>query len=101
METTFREYKMQHPVSDALLAEARRVTEEKIRLFELREVRKACGLTQTELSERLGIGQKRISAVENGKLDSLKIDTLRRYIAGLGGTLELFAHLPQGDIRLS
>lgn len=101
MGTTFREYKKAHPVDDALMEEARKATNEKIRLFELREVRKACGLTQTELATCLGIGQKRISAVENGKLDNLKIDTLRRYIAGLGGTLEISAHLPQGDIRLS
>ncbi len=79
---------------------ARRPTK-RFGFFELREVRKACGLTQTELAACLGIGQKRISAVENGKLDNLKIDTLRRYIAGLGGTLEISAHLPQGDIRLS
>ena len=48
----------------------------------------------------MGVSQKRISDIENGRLDLLKIDTLRRYIAALGGTLEISAHLPSGTVRL-
>ena len=59
MGTTFREYKKAHPVDDALMEEARKATDEKIRLFELREVRKACGLTQTELATCLGAAHRK------------------------------------------
>lgn len=73
------------PVSDEAMDAARAATEEKIRAYELREARKACGLTQEQVSERMGVGQKRVSAVETGKIDTLKVDTLRRYVAALGG----------------
>ena len=57
-------------------------------------------MTQQELSEHMGVGQKRISALENGHFEMLKIDTLKRYIAGLGGTLEITANLPGKRIRM-
>ena len=52
------------------------------RLFELRKER---GLSQTELAERLGVTQKRISAIE--RAEDLNLSTLERYVAALGGRL--------------
>ena len=97
---SYRAYRAEHPVSESSMEIARAATDKKIRAYELRQARKACHLTQEQLSARMGVGQKRISALENGKLDSLKIDTLRRYVAGLGGTLEIAAKLPGGTVRL-
>lgn len=85
MGTSYREFRQMRPVSDEAMDAARAATEEKIRAYELREARKACGLTQEQVSERMGVGQKRVSAVETGKIDTLKVDTLRRYVAALGG----------------
>lgn len=101
MGTSYREFRQMHPVSDEAMDAARAATEEKIRAYELREARKACGLTQEQVSEHMGVGQKRVSAVETGKIDTLKVDTLRRYVAALGGTLCITAELPQGAVRLS
>lgn len=52
------------------------------RLFELRKER---GLSQTELAERLGVTQKRISAIE--RAEDLNLSTLERYVEALGGRL--------------
>ncbi|WP_294440911.1 helix-turn-helix domain-containing protein [uncultured Slackia sp.] len=97
---TYLEFREQHPVSDTLMEEARKTTEETIRTYELKEARKKRHMTQEELSRKMGIGQKRVSALENGKIDVLKIDTLRRYVEGLGGTLEITAQFPERQIRL-
>ncbi len=65
----------------------------------LAEVRKAVGLTQADLAATLGIKQPTLSRLESQ--DDMQISTLRRLIQALGGELEIIAHLPGGDIRLS
>lgn len=56
----------------------------------LHELRKAQGLTQAEVAERLGVTQKRVSAIE--RAEDLNLSTLQRYVAALGGRL-------QADVR--
>ena len=58
-------------------------------------------MTQREIAAKMGVSQKRVSDLENGNLDVVQVDTLRRYVAGLGGTLEINAKLPQGTIQLA
>jgi len=65
----------------------------------LAEIRKQVGLTQKELAATLKIKQPSLSKIESQ--DDMKIGTLIRSIEALGGELELIAHLPGGDIRLS
>ena len=65
----------------------------------LSEIRQAVGLTQTDLANELGISQPALSQLENQ--DDMQISTLKRIIAALGGTLEIVAHLPHGDIRIN
>lgn len=65
----------------------------------LTEIRKHVGLTQRELAAALKIKQPSLSKIESQ--DDMKIGTLIRIIEALGGELELIAHLPGGDIRLS
>lgn len=65
----------------------------------LAEVRKAVGFTQADLAAALGIKQPTLSRLESQ--DDMQISTLRRLIQALGGELEIIAHLPGGDIRLS
>jgi len=61
------------------------------------QIRKHSGLTQEELSQRLGITQPRLSSVEGA--DDMYVDTLKKIIAELGG--EVVIHMPDGDIVLS
>jgi DNA-binding XRE family transcriptional regulator len=65
----------------------------------LAEIRKHVGLTQEELAANLGIRQPSLSKLEGQ--DDMQISTLRRLIEALGGQLEIIAHLPRGDIRIS
>ncbi|MDZ7698542.1 MAG: helix-turn-helix transcriptional regulator [Deltaproteobacteria bacterium] len=65
----------------------------------LAEIRKQMGLTQEQLAKALNIKQPTLSKIENQ--DDMQIGTLSRIIEALGGELELIAHLPGGDVRLS
>lgn len=53
----------------------------------LRELRRACGETQTELAAKLHMTQAEISRLE-GRPD-IFLSTLRRYVEGLGGSLDV------------
>ena len=64
---------------------------------QLADIRKQLGLTQIELAQATGLSQARISQIENGKVTSL--DTLRAYVAGLGGHLDIVARI--GNIQLN
>lgn len=63
------------------------------------EIRKEVGLTQEELAEKLGVKQPSLSKLE--AQDDMQISTLQRLVQALGGQLELIAHMPGGDIRIS
>jgi DNA-binding XRE family transcriptional regulator len=64
---------------------------------QLAEIRKQLGLTQTQLAEAAGLSQARISQIENGSATSL--ETLRAYVAGLGGHLDIVARI--GNVHLN
>jgi transcriptional regulator with XRE-family HTH domain len=64
---------------------------------QLAEIRKQLGMTQTQLAEAAGVSQARISQIENGEVTSL--ETLRAYVVGLGGHLDIVARI--GNIQLN
>jgi len=61
------------------------------------EMRKHSGMTQTELADRLGIGQSTISQIESA--DDMHLATLKKIVGELGG--EVVIHMPNGDIPLT
>ncbi len=65
----------------------------------LAEIRRQTGVTQEELAESLGIKQPSLSKLESQS--DMQISTLQRVIEALGGNLELIAHLPAGQVRIS
>jgi len=65
----------------------------------LSELRKEMGLTQAQLAENLGIKQPTLSKLESGT--DMQISTLRRIITALGGSMEIIAHMPGADIKIS
>ncbi|GIG63287.1 transcriptional regulator [Longispora fulva] len=73
------------------LVEKRRVLEERIRAFKLTELRKRADMTQVEVAEVMGVKQPWISKIESGDLDHVELETLRSYIAALGGRLKVVA----------
>jgi DNA-binding XRE family transcriptional regulator len=64
---------------------------------QLAEIRKQLGMTQTQLAEAAGLSQARISQIENGEITSL--ETLRAYVTGLGGHLDVVARI--GNVHLN
>lgn len=61
-------------------------------LATLKDLRLAAQKTQEELAATLGVGQDAISRLE--KRSDMLLSTLRHYVEGMGGTLELVARLP-------
>ena len=81
------------------LARAKAKAKEMMAEMLLAEIRKEAGFTQEDLAETLGVKQPSLSKLESQ--DDMQISTLRRLIQALGGQLELIAHMPGGDIRIS
>ncbi|SNT72020.1 Helix-turn-helix domain-containing protein [Amphiplicatus metriothermophilus] len=66
----------------------------------LQDLRKAMGLTQTRMAQRLGVGQDTVSRIER-RADML-LSTLGEYVKGMGGELSLIAEFPgRPPVRLA
>jgi len=61
-------------------------------LASLKDLRQAVEKTQVDLAEALGVGQDTISRLE--QRSDMLLSTLRRYVEGMGGKLELVAQFP-------
>jgi transcriptional regulator with XRE-family HTH domain len=70
----------------------KRVVELEIALHELRERR---GVTQEQVAAHLGTSRPNVSRIE--REDDVRVSTLQRYVAALGGELELVARFPDGE----
>lgn len=81
------------------LARAKAKAKEMMAEMLLAEIRKEAGFTQEDLAATLGVKQPSLSKLESQ--DDMQISTLQRLIQALGGQLELIAHMPGGDIRIS
>jgi DNA-binding XRE family transcriptional regulator len=81
------------------LARAKTRAKEVMAEMLLAEIRKEAGLTQQDIAKTIGIQQPSLSKLESQ--DDMQISTLQRLIHALGGQLELIAHMPGGDIRIS
>jgi DNA-binding XRE family transcriptional regulator len=57
--------------------------------FQLVEARQQAKLTQAEMAKRIGVSQAQVARIEKSGYDSYTLNTLRRYIAALGGQFEL------------
>lgn len=62
---------------------------DQIRAYRLRELREEAGLTQQELADRIGVGQRQVSKIENGDLENTKLSTIRGYLEAIGGSMAL------------
>jgi len=97
MARNFRELENKMPVESR--ARVKRRAREMMTEMLLSELRKSAGITQEELASSLGIKQPTLSRMESQ--NDMQLSTLRRLIESLGGELEIIAHLPDGDVRLS
>ena len=65
----------------------------------LHELRKAIGTSQEELAEKLQVLQPAIAKLE--RRSDIRISSLRKLIEAMGGSLEIKAHFPQGDVTIT
>lgn len=65
----------------------------------LTDLRQARRLTQEDIAGTLGNRQAAVSKIE--RRADMHVSTLRRYVEALGGELEIIAHFPEGDVRIS
>lgn len=62
----------------------------------LERLRKGAAMTQVELASAASMTQAEISRLERrDTLEGVRIETLRRYVEGLGGSLELVVRFPK------
>lgn len=66
----------------------------------LKEIRRLRGLTQTQVAERSGLTQNKVSVLENESGDRY-ISTLRKLIEAMDGKLELVAVFPNRRVVIS
>ena len=97
MRRKFREY------YDALPVDRRARIEAEVDRFEaemrLRELRNARDLSQADVAQSLDTDQGNVSRLEQQA--DMYVSTLRRYLEALGGTLEIVAHFPARDVRIT
>lgn len=62
----------------------------------LAEIRRARGLTQQQVADRMGVTKGRVSQIERGRISGQ--DVLTRYAAALGGRLHQAIYFDDGDI---
>jgi len=96
--TTLDELHQRRPVNRGRVEEHKQRMLAQVRASRLRELREATGLTQAQLAERIGVGQRQVSKIEHGDLDNAKIGTIRRYLEAVGGDLSI--EYVRGDSRI-
>ena len=87
--TTLEELQQRRPVDRERVEQHKQRMLAEVRANRLRELREQAGLTQAELAERIGVGQRQVSKIEHGDLDNAKIGTIRRYLEAVGGDLSI------------
>jgi predicted XRE-type DNA-binding protein len=85
-------------IDEAKVAEHRERIRAAQRAYRLAEIRRARGLTQTEVAAEMHVSQRRVSAVEHGQLGRAQLGTVASYVEALGGRVEIVADF--GDERL-
>ncbi len=85
---TWQEIKAKKFSSDQL-QQIDNAVEQELLEMDLRALREAAGLTQEEMAQRVAITQSQLSKLE--RREDHRISTVRRYVAALGGELEIVA----------
>lgn len=98
MAKTLKDFVAEHPVDRARVEVYKERMLAEVRAYRLRELREQAGLTQVQLAERIGVGQRQVSKIEQGDLDSAKVGTIRSYLEAVGGELSL--EYVMGDQRM-
>jgi transcriptional regulator with XRE-family HTH domain len=96
MARNFRELQAKMSAESRARSEAR--AQVMLKELPLAELREAQHLTQAELAKRLHIGQEAVSKLEHRT--DMYLSTLSDFVRAAGGSLELTARFPSGDVHL-
>jgi transcriptional regulator with XRE-family HTH domain len=72
---------------------------ELIKEMPLRELRQALSFSQEDIATILEINQSSVSKIE--RETDMYISTLRRFVQAMGGSLELVAKFPEGEVKIN
>lgn len=89
MAMNYEELAAKYPVDREVVDAHKERMLTEVRSYRLRELREQAGLTQAQLAQRLGVGQRQVSKIEHGDLDSTTIRTIRGYLEAVGGGLSI------------
>ena len=89
---------LQKKISVERRARVEEQVREAIQQMALDELRTAREFTQAELSQVLKVDQGSISKLE--RRTDMYIGTLRRYIEAMGGSLQIRAVFPDGEVQI-
>jgi DNA-binding XRE family transcriptional regulator len=97
---SWREIRKQIPIDDEQSALYDRIVEAEVRLgaMDLGALRRTRGVSQSTVADGLDVSQPNISRIEQE--DDVRLSTLSRYIAAIGGRLEVTAVFPDGRVDL-
>jgi transcriptional regulator with XRE-family HTH domain len=93
--TSADELRRRRPPNRERVEAIKRTVELEIALRDLRERR---GVTQEQVAGQLGTSRPNVSRIESE--DDVRVSTLQRYVAALGGELELVARFPDGQSEI-
>jgi transcriptional regulator with XRE-family HTH domain len=89
------------PLNSVRVDELVEKLEAEIRAYRLKELRKELNITQVELAQQLHVSQNRISRIEHGDIEKSQVDTLRKYVEAVGGTLTLEVQVGDRKFQLA
>ncbi len=97
MARNFKE--LQSRMSPERRARVEERVQKAIQEMALDELRSARQLTQSELADVLKVDQGSISKLE--RRADMYISTLRRYVEAMGGSLQIRAIFPEGEVQIT
>ena len=95
MARSWRAIRGQRALNEAQVTAYRRLMEVELQLAEVRRRR---GVSQATIAAALEVSQPNVSRIE--QQDDVYLSTLARYVAALGGHLEIRAVFPEETITL-
>jgi transcriptional regulator with XRE-family HTH domain len=63
----------------------------------IRTLRVRRGWPQKDLAERAGVSRQLVTKIESGRIESVSLRAVRKVVAALGGTAEVFIRAPGGE----
>jgi predicted XRE-type DNA-binding protein len=78
-------------ITEAGIADARRVHEEQAQAYQLRQVREELMARQADVAAAMNVSQSRVSKIERGDISHAEVGTLSAYVQALGGILRVTA----------